>query len=86
MASAIIIQYGPLDSTNPGSAGIPIEAFDAYGSLGGRCNKIVETVANAGSSSPRPPICHRSQSQILRDGQLEGQHEHNARGLLRGQQ
>ena len=52
MASAIIIQYGPLDSTNPGSAGIPIEAFDADGSLGGRCNKIVETVGDAGSSSP----------------------------------
>jgi hypothetical protein len=52
MASAIIIQYGPLDSTNPGSAGIPIEAFDADDSLGGRCNKIVKIVADAGSSSP----------------------------------
>ena len=51
MANALIIQNGPLDSTNPGSAGSSIEALDANGSLGGWCNKIVETVGDASSSS-----------------------------------
>ena len=52
MANAMIIQNGPLDSTNAGSAGSSIEAFDADGSLGGWGNKIIETVGDAGSSSP----------------------------------
>ena len=51
MANALIIQNGPLDSTNPGIAGSSIEALDANGSLGGWCNKIVETVGDACSSS-----------------------------------
>ena len=51
MANTLIIQNGPLDSTNPGIAGSSIEALDANGSLGGCGNKLVETVGDAGSSS-----------------------------------
>ena len=52
MANAIVIQDRPLDSTNASAAEGAIEAFDTDVCLGGRLNKVVETVRDASSSSP----------------------------------
>ena len=52
MANAIVIQDRPLDGTDAGTAEGAIETFDVDVGLGGRSNKVVETVRDASSSTP----------------------------------
>ena len=51
MTNAIVIQDGPLDSTNPGVAGGAIEAFDADAGLLRRYHKVMDVVGDTGSGT-----------------------------------
>jgi hypothetical protein len=52
MLDSLIVEDGPPDSTNSGSAVGAIEAFDADVGCGGRPDEISKAVGDTGCSSP----------------------------------
>jgi hypothetical protein len=52
MLDSLIVQDGPPDSTNPGSAVGAIEPFDADVGSGRRLDKVVKAVGDTSCSSP----------------------------------
>jgi hypothetical protein len=52
MPDPLIIEDGPPDSTNPGSAVGAIEPFDADVGLGRRLNEVIKAVGDTSCSSP----------------------------------